>query len=500
MERMAAELARQSQVVVFDTAPALIEADRHLRIRCRNFRVVRAVQSADASALVSDVERPTTRLTDVIGARAAKEALAFIRDWLREPRKYAVAGVEPPRGILLTGPPGTGKTMLARALAGESDCAFLVESATGFVTMWQGSGPENVRQFFARARRYAPSVVFIDEIDAIGAHRAEVRPGAVGHGEMLALNALLAEMDGFAQTPTRPVVVIAATNHPEKLDPGLVRRFSRVIEVELPTRAERELYLTARLEAKTAHRVSPPMIQRLAAQSARMSIADLDRILAHAAIMALGNEGVIDDAIIGEAFETVTMGEAKAGGDPLRTARHEGGHALVMCLTGAPPVHVTIVGRGAFGGYVAPEEHELRGAQTKGDLEDRVCHLVGGHEAERLFYGPGGGESTGASNDLERATAIAEAMVHELGMAEEVGFVRVDRSRPLPEELGIRCHAAVRRILAEQSKRAQQLLTEHRETLERIVAALVERNRLLKDEVLGLLTPEERAHATGTEA
>jgi ATP-dependent metalloprotease FtsH len=497
LERLATDLARQSQAVLFDTAPALGEGDRHLRIRCRNFRLVRAVQSADASALLSEVERPTTRLTDVLGATAAKTAFAFIRDWLREPRKYALAGIDPPRGILLTGPPGTGKTLLARALAGESECAFLVASGTGFVTMWQGSGPDSVRHLFAQARRYAPSVVFIDEIDAIGAHRAEVRPGAVGHGEMLALNALLAEMDGFTQTPSRPVVVIAATNYPERLDPALLRRFNRVIEVELPTRAEREGYLTTRLAAKPGHRVSAETVQRLAAQSAGLSIADLERVLAHAAILALGNAGVLDDAVLGEAFETVLLGEAKAGADPLRTARHEAGHALAMCLTGPPPVYVTIVGRGAFGGYVAPEQPEDRRSQTRPDLQDRLCHLLAGREAERLFYGPEAGDSTGPAQDLERATSLAEAMVYDLGMAEEVGVVRIGRSVPLPEEVGARCHAAVRRILSEQAVRAQRLLTDHRTTLEAIVAALVDRNRLSKDELLGLLTPEERVHATG---
>ena len=237
IEREATELSRQNKVLLFDTAPA-ITADRgRLQVRCRNFRLTRAVRSADVSAMVTEVERPTARFEDVIGAAGGKEALTFIRDWLREPKKHAAAGVEPPRGILLTGAPGTGKTMLARALAGESECAFLAEVATNFVTKFQGSGPESIRQLFERARRYAPSIVFIDEIDAIGANRAEMRTGFVGHGEAMALNQLLIEMDGFSKATSRPIIVIAATNHPDKLDPALKRRFSREIEVELPTRA-----------------------------------------------------------------------------------------------------------------------------------------------------------------------------------------------------------------------------------------------------------------------
>ncbi|MBI3795864.1 MAG: AAA family ATPase [Deltaproteobacteria bacterium] len=491
-ERMAAELARQNQVVTFDTAPLLCEDGQRLRVRCRNFRLGRAVRSGDTNAVLSDVERPTTRFAEVIGAAGAKEALTFLRDWLREPKKYAAAGVDPPRGVLLTGSPGTGKTMLARALAGESDCAFLVESATSFVTLWQGSGPQNIRDLFTRARRYAPSIVFIDEIDAIG----KMRTGAAGAGraEEETLNALLTEMDGFSKEAARPVIVIAATNHAELLDAALLRRFSRVIEAELPTRAERELYLRTRLDAKAKHEVSPQMIERLAVQSAGLSIANLENILAQASILALANAGIITDPILGEAFEKVTLGEAKPGADPLRTARHEAGHALVMSTLGQPPIYVTIVGRGAFGGYAAPEVREEKRSHTRRELEDLLCQLLGGREAERLYYDNGDGDSTGPSNDLERATQIAETMVYELGMAEEVGFVRIDRQRPLPSTLADRCHAAVRSILDAQCIRARQLLTERRPILDQIVEALLERNRLLKEELLAVI---ERAGGAG---
>jgi ATP-dependent metalloprotease FtsH len=498
MERMAAELARQSQVAVFDTAPALGEDGKQLRVRCRNFRLVRAVRSADAAALVSDVERPAVRFTDVVGAVGAKEALVFIRDWLREPRRFAAAGVDVPRGVLLAGPPGTGKTMLARALAGESDCAFIAASAANFVTSYQGSGPESIRALFERARRYAPSLVFIDELDAIGMSRGEVRPGLVGHGEAMALNALLTEMDGFSKSSSRPVVVIAATNHPEKLDDALKRRFSRVIEVELPTREEREHYLRVRLQAKARHAVSESMIERLAAQSAGLSIADLDRVFAQAGLMALPKEGVIDDTILGEAFEKVLMGEAKTGADPLRTARHEAGHAVLMCALGHPPVYVTIVGRGDFGGYVAPDDWQQRRSHTRGELEDLICELIGGREAERLYYEGAGGESTGPSNDLERATTLAERMVYELGMAEEIGFVRIDRKQVLPAEVATRCHSAVRRIVEAQCERARSMLQLRRGSLDGIAAALIDRGRLLKPELIELLDPEDRQRRGGT--
>jgi len=495
-DNLAAELARRSDVLAFDTAPRLSDDGKQLEVRCRNFRFTKAALSADVKSLVSAIDRPTTRFSDVIGAQAAKDSLQFVCAWLREPKKYAAAGIEPPRGILLTGSPGTGKTMLARAVAGESECAFLAQAATAFVTKYQGSGPNAVRELFSCARRNYPSIVFIDEIDAIGGGRAEVHPGLAGHGEAMALNQLLIEMDGFASDPSKPVIVIAATNHAEKLDPALRRRFGRVIEVELPTKNERKQYLRLRFESKRKHAVSDQMLERIAIQAQGLSISDLSRVVAQASVLALQRGTVIDDTIVSDAFETFLHGQAKEGTDTLRTARHEAGHCLVMCALNEPPLYVTAVGRGDFGGYAARDGEDERRSRTRPELENLICQLLGGRAAELLYYGPDAGISTGPESDIQMATSIAEAMVCQYGMSEELGATRVDLSRA-PAVIAKRCIEAAKRITQQQEERARALLESRKDALDRVAAALLERNRLLKDELLEIVASADATSVGG---
>ena len=248
-------------------------------------------------SILDDIEKPDTRFSDVIGAQDAKDELQLYIDYLKNPKRFTAQGVKPPKGILLYGPPGTGKTMLAKAMAGESDVTFIPCVATGFVTKYQGSGPESIRTLFKRARRYAPAVIFIDEIDAIGRKRGQVNSG---HGEEMALNALLAEMDGFAVDPKRPVFVLAATNFEIEeghagmgvIDPALSRRFDCKILVDLPTAEEREQYIRASLQKVKTHIVTEDMIKRLAIRSVGMSLANLSSVMEMANRMVLKDRSI----------------------------------------------------------------------------------------------------------------------------------------------------------------------------------------------------------------
>jgi hypothetical protein len=209
LQGVAAKMASERKVLYFETAPKLSRDGKEIIVRLRDFSLKRATEADDSSSVLDDVEKPNIHFTDVIGAADAKEELKFFIDYLKNPKKFSAQGLKPPKGVLLYGPPGTGKTMLAKAMAGESDVAFIPAGASAFVTKWQGSGPEAVRELFKRARRYAPAILFIDEIDAVGRKRGQSN---TSHGEEMALNALLTEMDGFSVDPKRPVFVLAATN------------------------------------------------------------------------------------------------------------------------------------------------------------------------------------------------------------------------------------------------------------------------------------------------
>lgn len=506
-QRSAERIGQERKILAFDTVPRIEAEDRRLLIRLRNLRLATAVAAEDASEILADVERPRTRFDDVIGADAAKEELNFFIDFLKNPRRFAALGLKPPKGVLLHGPPGTGKTMLARAMAGESEVAFLSASASSFVTIWQGSGPQNIRDLFARARRYAPAIIFIDEIDAIG----RVRTGGAGGAEATenTLNALLTELDGFTSPSTdRPVFVLAATNFnvqgddqnaPERsartLDPALVRRFARTILVDLPDRAAREKYLAIRLANRAGCTVPDEIIKLISERSTGMSIANLESIIETAARNAAKTGGDLTAKLLEEAFETVRFGEARAR-DPdavKRTACHEAGHTILYWLSGWWPAYVTIVSRGSHGGYMAPsaEEIEQRASQTRDELLASIRVSFGGRAAETIVYGRDAGLSTGASADLENATSIARQMVCRYGMDDEFGLLVTPElmkyEAALSSPMYLKVNETASRILKEQMEGTLKRLEENRQYLDIVSRALCEKERLTEAELRKLL-------------
>lgn len=508
-EKAADRMGQERKVLGFDTVPRNRKKDREIEICLRNLRLARAIAAADAGEVLEEVERPRTRFEDVIGADSAKEELKFFIDYLKNPRRFSALGLKPPKGVLLHGPPGTGKTMLARALAGESNVAFLPVAATNFVTIWQGSGPQNVRDLFARARRYAPSIVFIDEIDAIGKTRSGGPGGA--RAEENTLNALLAELDGFTSpSKDRPVFVLAATNFsvdaedqagPERssraLDPALVRRFSRAILVDLPERAARKQYLIMRLNNRPACSVSEKVINLIAERSAGMSIANLESIIETGARNAVKSGGELTDKLLENAFETVRFGEARARNPEqvMRTARHEAGHTILYWLSGWWPAYVTVISRGSHGGYMAPcsAEIEGRGSRTRSELLADIRVSLGGRGAELFYYGKDLGLSTGASQDLESATNAARAMACRYGMEEDFGLVVTPEllkyEGALSSPVYLQLNEVANRILKEQMQKTMQLLEENRKSLDALVEVLVEKERLTTEDLKEILPP-----------
>ena len=448
----------------------------------------RAPQFGRARTRIMSDEDKLVTFADVAGADEEKEELREIVDFLRAPAHFLNLGARIPKGVLLVGPPGTGKTLLARAVAGEAGVSFLSISGSDFVELYVGVGASRVRDLFEQAKKVSPSIVFIDEIDAVGRQRGTGLGG--GHDEReQTLNQLLVEMDGFAAN--EGVIVMAATNRADVLDPALLRpgRFDRQVYVGRPDIKGREDIL--KIYAKNKPLSEDVSLRDIARATSGFTGADLENLMNEAALLAARREKrMVSMADVEEAMLKVIAGPEKRSRvvpDHAKrlTAYHEAGHAVVMrALPTQDAVHhITIIPRGMAGGMTVSLPREDRPYQAKGELTESICALLGGRVAEELVLGD---ISTGASNDLKRATGIARAMVTKYGMSARLGAISFDddhevfigrsmaQSRTYSEEVAGIIDEEIKGIIDEQYKACTTILKSQREKLELVASYLLE--------------------------
>ncbi len=463
----------------------------------------KAFQFGRSKAKLISPDNPKVTFADVAGADEAKDELYEVIEFLRDPSRFSRLGGRLPKGVLLVGPPGTGKTLLARAVAGEASRPFFQMSGSDFVEMFVGVGASRVRDLFEQGKAHAPCIIFVDEIDAVGRHRGAGLGG--GHDEReQTLNALLVEMDGFESN--EGVILLAATNRPDVLDPALLRpgRFDRQIVVDLPDIKGREGIL--RVHAKKLPLADDVELSVIARGTPGMSGADLENVCNEAALLAArrsGDKVSMDD--FEQAKDKVMLGAERRSlvlteKERTLTAYHEAGHAVLgLKVPGLDPIHkVTIVPRGRALGITASLPKEDRHSYTKEWMEGQLAMLFGGRVAEEKIFGPGA-VTTGAGNDIERATEMARRMVTAFGMSDVIGLVaigsndqevflgrEITQRRMVSEHTQRMVDQEIKRILDEAHERATAVVEEHADLLESIAQALLERETLNGDDVEAL--------------
>jgi len=464
-------LTLRHQVLTYATQNEINASGTSAKIIFYNLKLEMAVDAEDKESLISDELRPDKKWADIYVSADVKNELEFFIKYLKNPREYLRTGARVPRGALMYGPPGTGKTSLAKVVASESGINFLSVGADEL----RNGGVAKVHNVFRIARKYAPAVLFIDEIDAIGISRNETGANAV-------LNALLTEMDGFKRVDAKPVFVMAATNL-RRLDAALARRFDRTFMVGLPEEEGRRWLLKRLLKQHSKmFRISENEIESIVIRSMGLSPAELENVIEAALREGIRSGIVIEDDLLDEVFEKCNYGEKKDKSSEKEielTAYHEAGHAIVELYYGRMPEYMSIISRADFGGYVQPEivnEHP-----TKERLLQRICMGLGGRAAELIF---GYGLTPGASSDLASVTKLAIKMVCRYGMyEEEIGLAVISEEEYRSDE---KAQALVNRILREQLEQAKHIMNEKRDAVERLVHAVLlnEKKYLTKKDIM----------------
>jgi cell division protease FtsH len=464
----------------------------------------RVMNFGKSKAKLVSKDTPKTTFADVAGVDEAIEELQEIKEFLENPAKFQAIGAKIPKGVLLYGPPGTGKTLLARAVAGEAGVPFYSISGSDFVEMFVGVGASRVRDLFEQAKANAPAIIFVDEIDAVGRHRGAGLGG--GHDEReQTLNQLLVEMDGF--DVKGGVILIAATNRPDILDPALLRpgRFDRQIAVDRPDLEGRKAILAVHAKGKP---LGPDIdLAVVARRTPGFTGADLANVINEAALLTARQDGrFLTDKALEEAIDRVIAGperrtRAMSEKEKKVTAYHEGGHALAAwALPNLDPVHkVTILPRGRSLGHTLVLPTEDRYTQTRSEMIDQLVYALGGRAAEELvFHEP----TTGASNDIEKASALARAMVTEYGMSAKLGAVKYGQKESEPflgrdyghqrdysEDVASDIDSEVRGLIEAAHDEAWEILVEHRNVLDDLVLELMEKETLSKDDLARIFAP-----------
>ncbi len=471
-----------------------------------NSKAMNFGQSAAKSFKADGKTKPTFK--DVAGAKEAKEELKEIVEFLKFPKKFHDLGAKIPRGVLLLGAPGTGKTLLARSVAGEADVPFFHMSGSEFVEMFVGVGASRVRSLFEKAKKESPCIIFIDEIDAVGRRRGTGLGGSHDEREQT-LNQILVEMDGFE--PTHNVIVIAATNRPDVLDPALLRpgRFDRRVLIDLPDLKDREAILNV-------HSANKPLakdinLKMIAERTAGFSGADLANILNEAAILAARNskKEIVNEDLF-EAIEKVMIGPERRSRvitdkEKKITAYHEAGHAVVShFIPDADPVHkVSIIARGSAGGYTLKVPSEDRHMHSKSEFISEIAVLLAGHVVEKEIFGE---VTTGATSDLRRATSLARSLVTDYGMSDNLGprtygakeemiFLgrEIHEQRDYSEKIAEEIDKEIAGLIKQGQEKAQAIVAAKKAELDKIADALLAKETIEKDEFERIVGPKPKA-------